>query len=154
MSVTDSEFHMWRAIFAISHADHVVSAEERRFMIKALNTNKFSPEQRAVLESDMEAPQDIATMFARIEEQKDRSRFFYFARMLLWCDGDFAAQEQKLLTELGKAHHKTVDFSKMVDTVKMEFEDSHEDWLREDMKAAPAHKGGIFERFLDRFTGK
>ncbi len=57
-----------------------------------------------MLEQDIEQGQSIAEMFALITAQKDRSRFFYFARMLFWCDGDFAEQEQKILTALAKTN--------------------------------------------------
>jgi hypothetical protein len=120
--VSDSEFNMWRAIFACAHADDVVTQEERRFMRKALNATAFSAEQRGVLEGDIEVKQDIAAMYKLVTDQEDRSRFFYFARMLFWCDGDFGQQEQAILTELGKAHFESVQVDKISKLAKFELE--------------------------------
>ncbi len=120
LGVTDSELNMWRAIFACAHADNVVTQEERRFLRKAINSEPFSEAQRRVLEQDIEKGQSIGDMFALITDQKDRSRFFYFARMLFWCDGDFAEQEQKILTALAKTHFDSVKVEEIADSVKFE----------------------------------
>ena len=40
-NVSESRFYMWRAIFALAHADHIVTDEEYRFMQKALDTENF-----------------------------------------------------------------------------------------------------------------
>lgn len=39
-------------------------------------------------------------MFERIENDEDRKDFFVLARALSWCDGDFDAQEEKILNQL------------------------------------------------------
>lgn len=147
--VSESKFNMWRAIFALAHADHVVTEEERKFMQKALATEGFSPEQKRILEGDMEVSRDIRNMFMRITDQADRSRFFYFARMLLWCDGDFAAQEQAILTELQRAHNKTLDFSE-IGVVGLRLEEDEKEWLLEDVSKGRS-AGGLWDRFLTRF---
>lgn len=147
--VSESKFNMWRAVFALAHADHVVTDEERRFMNKALAKEGFSAEQEATLREDMETPQGIADMFVRITDQKDRSRFFYFARMLFWCDGDFAAQEQAILTRLQNYHNKTVDFGS-IGTAGLKLEDDEKEWLLEDVKKT-GENTGMWDRFITRF---
>ena len=149
--VSESKFHMWRAIFALAHADHVVTQEERKFMNKALHEQGFSEEQKRVLRDDMETSSDIMNMFLRIEDQEDRSQFFYFARMLLWCDGDFAAQEQAILTQLQSFHNKTLDFTE-IGTVDLQLEDDEKEWLLEDVRQSDP-KEGMWDRFLTRFRG-
>ena len=124
IGVTESELNMWHAIFACAHADNVVTQEERRFLRKAINSEPFSEAQRRVLEQDIDKGQSIAEMFALVTAQKDRSRFFYFARMLFWCDGDFAEQEQKILTALAKTHFESVKVDEIADSVKFEMESS------------------------------
>jgi len=136
VGVTDSELNMWRAIFACAHADDVVTQEERRFLRKALNSEPFSDAQRAVLEQDIEVKQEIGAMFKLITDQKDRSKFFYFARMLFWCDGDFAEQEQKILTALAKEHFDTVKVEEISRAAKFELE------AMEDHVAKPASSQG------------
>lgn len=148
MSVSDSKFNMWRAVFALAHADHVVTEEERRFMYKVLATENFSGAQKNILEEDMEIARDIPDMFMSITDPKDRSRFFYFARMLFWCDGDFAAQEQKILTELQRAQCGMADLS--ADT-GLRLENDEKEWLLEDMKAAPRREPRLWDMFIERF---
>lgn len=147
--VSESKFNMWRAIFALAHADHVVTHEERRFMHRALATEGFSETQKRILEEDMETPQNITEMFMKIREQADRSRFFYFARMLLWCDGDFAAQEQAILTRLQGIHNRTLDFGR-IGEVDLKLEDDEKEWLLEDARKMNRDPG-VWDRFLDRF---
>jgi len=149
--VSESEFYMWRAIFALAHADHVVTDEERSFMTKNLAVISFSAEQRDVLTQDIETAQNISDMFLKIEDQEFRSRFFYYARMLMWSDGDFAAQEQKIITELGRAHYKMVDFGKMIEKNQFELEDQEKKWIAEDVSAVRTNKAGLISRFLSRF---
>lgn len=154
-NMTESRFYMWRAVFALAHADHIVTDEERKFMVRILATEGFSEEQETILRQDMETAQEVGNMFLKVSDPEDRSQFFYFARMLLWSDGDFAQQEQKLLTELGKDHFKSVDFDHMIGTVDMELEDAHKEWLIEDMQEEHQEDGvkGIFDRFMKRFRG-
>lgn len=152
--VTDSQFYMWRAIFSLAHADRIVTQEEKKFMIKTLSTVNFSPDQRKTLQEDMEQARDTGAMFSRISDPQDRSRFFYFARILLWSDGSFDGAEQKILTDLGRFHNKTVDISALMGQPGMEFQDDHKDWLAEDIDAGYHRKGfiGALDRFLSRFT--
>ncbi len=150
--VSESTFYMWRAIFALAHADHVVSDEEKKFINKTLATVGFSDAQKQLLEKDIATPQDVTEMFMRISDQEDRSHFFYFARMLLWSDGDFAQQEQAILTELARTHFHSADVDKMLKAVSLELEDEQKDWLLEDMDSASQKQGigGVLDRFLSR----
>ena len=151
-NVSDSEFHMWRTIFALAHADHVITPEERKFMTQALESLSLSEGQREVLEDDMEWPHDIGEMFLGITDQRDRSRLFYVARLLLWSDGDFDEKEQKILIDLARVHYKTVDVGEMMKRVEMELEDEHRQWITEDVRSG-VHRGGI-TGVLKRFMGR
>ena len=139
IGVTESTLNMWRAIFACAHADNVVTQEERRFLRKAINSEPFSEAQRRILEQDIEKGQSIGEMFALITDQQDRSRFFYFARMLFWCDGDFAEQEQKILTALAKTHFDSVKVDEVTKGVKFELE-SH--GAEANASSRPGESGG------------
>ena len=148
--VTESQFYMWRAIFAMAHADHVVTNEEKQFMNRVLNEVNFSELQEETLRGDIEEAQDIGEMFVMIESQHDRSRFFYFARMLTWCDGDFDEQEQKILTELAKSLNKSVDITTMINDNDLQLENEQRQWIKEDVSTAK-ETGNVFSRFLKRF---
>ena len=150
--LSDSRFNMWRAIFAMAHADHVVTNEERAFMYKVLTEEPLSTAQRAQLERDISAAQSIPDMFAKISDADDRSQFFYFARMLVWSDGDFGAQEQKIMLELNKAHVKMTDMDTLKSTMEFELDETEKMNLLFDHSAAEGGaQGGLLGAFYRRF---
>ncbi len=116
--VTESRFNMWRAVFAMAHADGIVTDEEAEFMDEYLNNVDFTDEQKAVLRADIKDPQNVGEMFAQITEQSDRSQFFYFARLLAWCDGDFDAQEQEILDKMKISHVSGLDMDLISKSVR------------------------------------
>ena len=150
--VSDSRFYMWRAIFALAHADSVITHEERSFMNDALNKVAFSDDQRRLLENDMEFAQNVADMFARVIDAEDRNKFFYFARMLVWSDGDFGAQEQKIMLALQKAQLKNIDVERAVKMVDLQLDDSEKYRLKQAHKEALPERGGFLDTFLRRFN--
>ncbi|MBX2833618.1 MAG: TerB family tellurite resistance protein [Micavibrio sp.] len=112
--ISQSEFYMWRTLFAIAHADHVVTDEEVRFMSEALEDVDFSPEQYAVLKDDIVNEQDIEEMFKGITDVKDQAALFKYARQLCHIDGDFGEEEQEVIMRLQKLHLKYGKFDEIV----------------------------------------
>ncbi|MDB5491109.1 MAG: hypothetical protein JWO78_958 [Micavibrio sp.] len=146
--MSESRFFMWRALFAIAHADEVVTAEERSFMNKALETEPFSEAQREILTYDMEQKQDIRILFDKITDQHDRSDFFKYARPLVWADGDYGSDEQSIILELSKIHVKSVDFETFTTSKDLKLE--HESY-RAPQKTKAAVKGSLWQRILKSF---
>lgn len=95
--VNDSRFHMWRAIFALAHADGKVTVEETAFINNYLQHVPFSGAQRLTIEQDIANPQQIGEMLARVTEPEDQGQFFQFADMLVRCDGDYDPYEQSAI---------------------------------------------------------
>lgn len=126
-NVTESRFYMWRALFAIAHADDKVCSEERHFMHKILQDYPFTAEQARILEADMAVKQDVAGLFEQITNPQDRSQFFDYARTLVWCDGDYGAKEQEALLKLNRAHVLSADFDTLDETAPLELDDGEED---------------------------
>jgi hypothetical protein len=122
-TLNESQFYMWRTLFALVHADHVVTREEQTFMESALDQLTLTDYQRSILVSDTMESSDIAEMFKRITEQNDRVEFFRHARILVWCDGDFDKQEQEILAQLTRTHASDVDFDKLVSEVSLSFDE-------------------------------
>jgi hypothetical protein len=122
-TLDESQFYMWRTLFALVHADHVVTREEQTFMESALDQLTLTDYQRSILVSDTMESADIAEMFKRITDQNDRVEFFRHARILVWCDGDFDQLEQEILAQLTRTHASDVDFDKLVSEVSMSFDD-------------------------------
>lgn len=107
--------------------------------------------QKAILTGDIKHKQDIGEMFSKITDQEDRSAFFYFARLLCWCDGDFADQEQAIILKLKETHLKELNFEQMIGTVTMELDEEEREWLREDAKAV---KDGSINSFMSAFVAR
>jgi len=133
-TVTESRFYMWRAVFALAHADHKITDEERLFMEGVLSEELFSEEQTQVLKQDIEETQDISEMFMNISEQEDRSQFFYYARLLCWSDGDFDEQEQKIMLKLKSIHVRNVDIDQMIKNVDLQVDDGYREMMEEDIQ--------------------
>lgn len=158
--MTESRFHMWRAIFALAHADEKITLEERQFLEDVLRREPFNDEQKALLQGDIKNAQDIGRMFKGITDQPDRSAFFYFARLLCWCDGDFAQQEQQIVLKLKETHLKEMNFENMIGSVEMEIDDEEKQWLQEDIQIVKADDSGgdgvqsFMNAFVSRFNSR
>lgn len=98
--VTASRFYMWRSIFAMAHADGVVTPHEIDFLRHQMQDISFNDAQLQTLAGDLGTAQDIHVMFRQITQEQDRRDFFKYARVLSWSDGDYAAQEQHILETL------------------------------------------------------
>ncbi|MAE50583.1 MAG: hypothetical protein CMH27_02105 [Micavibrio sp.] len=120
--VTESQFYMWRALFAMSHADNIVTDEEIRFMTEALEDLPFSPEQKNILKEDIFNPQDIVEMYGKISDPTDQAAFFNFARELVWIDGDYGEEEQEIMLTLKRMHVKSVNLDELVGRVGLQLE--------------------------------
>ncbi len=98
--ITDSRFHMWRAVFAMAHVDGEVTAEELAFAGQYLDKAPFTEEQKDALRADLSEPQNVGEMLIHVTSLNDQADFFQFSHMLAWKDGDYSAQEQNLLDRL------------------------------------------------------
>jgi uncharacterized membrane protein YebE (DUF533 family) len=98
--LNNSRFNMWRAVVAMAHADGVVTLPELSFINEYLKEINLSSSQREVIGEDLRNAQDIIVLFSQITEQQDQVDFFALARALSWSDGDFDAQEKKIIKRL------------------------------------------------------
>jgi uncharacterized membrane protein YebE (DUF533 family) len=122
MSVTESKFYMWRALFALAHADFIVSPEEIRFMAEAMEDVPFSEAQYAQLIKDLKDPADIEEMFEQISDVGDQAEFFKFAHVLVHIDGDYGQEEQAVMLRLKELHMQRPDLDKLVGNIALELE--------------------------------
>lgn len=95
--VSESEFNMWRAIFAFSLIDNVLSLEEQQLLKSYKAKVPFSKRQLEILGSDFNKPQDVEFFYKQITDTEDKKKFCVLARALVWCDGDMDAQEKEIL---------------------------------------------------------
>ena len=98
--VSESRLNMWRAVVALVHIDNTVTSKERQFVENYLARVPFSPSQKQTLAEDLENPQDVSALFDKISDKANQSEFFEFARMIVWSDGDFDVQEEKIFEYL------------------------------------------------------
>ena len=122
-NVNDSQFHMWRTLFAITHADNIVTDDEVKFMAHVLEDVNFSAEQERMLKDDIMNAKDIEEMFRGVTDHSDREKFFQFARDIVWVDGEYAPEEQAAMVRLLQMHYEDKDIDSMVGTVQLELED-------------------------------
>ncbi|MCB1721441.1 MAG: TerB family tellurite resistance protein [Rhodospirillales bacterium] len=80
-------FALWRAVFSLVHEDGELAEAERNLVAQVMDVFRFSLEQRAIVERDMEAAGDARRLFQEIELSEYRSQFFRLARIVIWCDG-------------------------------------------------------------------
>lgn len=121
--ITDSQFYIWRTLFAVAHADDIVTDEEVQFMAHVMEDVDFTEEQTTTLKDDVVNPKDPVTMFHNIAEQKDRALFFDLARDLVWVDGDFDEAEQTVMVKLHKIHIRDTNVDNLVGNVGLELEE-------------------------------
>ena len=149
--VTDSQFCMWRAIFALAHADDIVTDEELRFMSEVLEDIPFSDEQQAILKQDATEQQSVEVMFQRITDPVDQAEFFKFASKLAHIDGDFGDEEQEVMLRVKQIHLANVDIDELVGKVELGFD---EDNVADE---APDFKSTVHsyrQKFLDKLLGR
>lgn len=160
--VSESQFYMWRTLFAITHADNILDDGEIEFMAKVLEDIDFSEQQTAILKDDIQTPKDIEEMFKGITELEDRFQFFSFARELVWADGDFGQEEQSAMIKLKRAHFLETDVDELVGKVKLQLEEETEEYERpEGLSMTKSRKNNMREavfsfrrRFLETITGR
>ena len=96
-------FAMWRAVFALSHVDGSVSAEESGFISRVMDIFEFSEEQQATIHKDMRDRGDVLELFTAIEGMELRAQFFRLARILVWCDGLLHEYELKMIESIQRS---------------------------------------------------
>lgn len=131
--IPESVLNMWRTVFAIAHADGVVTPEEKEFMADTLADLNLSSEQRAVLEADIDTPQDITSMYNRIANKEDKVKFFQFAKTMAWVDGDYAEEERQVIERLQKLREEPLVVNRNIEDLightGLELEDTDDDLI-------------------------
>jgi len=119
-TINDSQFNMWRAIFAFSLIDEKIGEEAIFFLAKILELTPFSPEQSDILKRDFHNPPDVIDTFMKIGNPEDRSTFFQYARKQVWQRGN---RHQKILDKLQRVQVENTDFQDIVGKVDLSFDD-------------------------------
>lgn len=153
-SVNESEFYMWRTLFAVAHADNVVTEEEISFMAEILDDVQFTDEQTEILKDDIVNAKNVTEMFSGVINPSDRVKFFEFARDLVWVDGDFASEEQSVMIGLYKQHISGTTVDELVGKITLEFEEDPDAVKHEDDYQKKSSAVGMVAAFKKHFLGK
>ncbi len=145
--VSDSLFYMWRTLFALAHADEVVTSEEVRFMAEALEDIAFSEEQRHILNDDIRYAQDIEDMFIKVTDLSDQAYFFELAREMVWKDGEYGEEEQAIMLKLQTIHVQDVNLDDLVGNVDLAFEEETSNTKKDSSKDQKS------KSFFDKLLG-
>ncbi len=157
LGVSDSQFYMWRTLFAIAHADHVVTDEEVRFMADAMEDVSFSTAQHDVLKKDTVEPQNIEKMYAGITDVRDQAVFFKFAHELVHIDGDYGADEQKVMLRLQELHVHATNVDELIGDIELELDADISPDFPSEGGAVPVKAGrmkGVLFSFRKYFLGR
>lgn len=100
IGIDESEFTMWRAVFAFATVDGVLSLEEQQLLRSYRHKVAFSMKQLEILGQDMKEPQDVMALYKKISKPEHKKRFCILARALSWCEGDMDKQEETILKHL------------------------------------------------------
>jgi len=98
--MTESEFYMWRTLFAFTYVDNNLSLEEQDILHAFLSKVSFTKTQRDTLKDDLLHPKDVVSLYRKITRKEDKERLCVLARAIVWCEGDMDAQERKILKKL------------------------------------------------------
>ncbi|PZO84852.1 MAG: hypothetical protein DI626_07900 [Micavibrio aeruginosavorus] len=98
--ISESEFYMWRAVFAFTYVDNVLSLEEQELLQSYLKKVPFSRDQLATLKNDLRDPKDVVGLYRKITQAEHKERFCVLARAIVWCEGDMQEQERAILKKV------------------------------------------------------
>ncbi|TVQ82076.1 MAG: TerB family tellurite resistance protein [Micavibrio sp.] len=142
--LSESRFYMWRTLVALVHADHKVMDEEREFFLGRFNSIPFTEEQENILKEDLDTPQEISELYAKIDCKEDRATLVYFARLLFWCDGEFHAQEEEILKHLKEKTISKLDLENVMAEVNDEVRRTMNEYDIEMESSGRGGKSGFF----------
>ena len=95
--VSESHLYLWRSIIALAHENRLFSEVEKDKISAYTHVIQFSDEQRAIIDKDLNEPKKLGKKLTWVIAPEDQVRFFQFARVLHWGNGDMVMQEQVIM---------------------------------------------------------
>ena len=147
--VGTGQFYMFRCILTMAHADHIVTEEEKAYVMAFIKKLPFTAEQQSTLMADLEEQQDVGALLSHINEPKYRGQLAYFARLLAYKDGNLHPKEEELLKYFHIATTNNADMEAIRASVN---EEVQRELVLQEIKtdSARPEKGlsGLFDRFM------
>lgn len=93
-------FCLWRAAFALVHADGAFSQEEKDYIESIVETFAFSAKQKRIIKKDLKDKTSVVGLFNDIQGDDLIRQFFVIARTIIWCDGFLHQLEQEAINKI------------------------------------------------------
>ncbi|MBI1300862.1 MAG: DUF533 domain-containing protein [Alphaproteobacteria bacterium] len=117
-TVSDSKLNMFRCMIVMAHADNVLDEKEKEYMYTLMKKSAFTPQQKQILEDDLENPKEIEDILPQVTKPEDRGQVVYFARLMACKDGVFDPSEEDLIDRLHANAMKNLDMDALREDVK------------------------------------
>ena len=146
-SLNDSQVSMWSTLVALAKADGKVKTEERKFIEDAIQKLvDATGTQKAAILNVFHSSKTPEFYYQGVTSPRDRSQLIYLARLMFYSDGDFSAQEERILQAFTETTMSRVSLEKAmheVDEVTDQFLDRHESFKK---------SKSLMSRFADALT--
>jgi uncharacterized membrane protein YebE (DUF533 family) len=125
--ISPSLYNMWRCVICIAHADGIIQPEERLYLeqifVNLDRTYKLTPTQKMTLAADLEIPQNLADLLAKVTEPEYRGMLIHFGTILANADGIITEDEDRILTMLHAQQMDSIDAEKLRDDIRKDMEE-------------------------------
>lgn len=126
--INPSLYNMWRCVICIAHADGIVQPEERQYLEKIFaNLDRLytlTPTQKITLAGDLELPQNLADLLAKVTEPEYRSLLIHFGTIIANADGVVTEDEERILTMLHAQQMDNIDAEKLREDIRKDMDEN------------------------------
>lgn len=125
--ISPSLYNMWRCVICIAHADGIIQPEERAYLEQIFanldRTYKLTPTQKMTLAADLEIPQNLADLLAKVTEPEYRGMLIHFGTILANADGIITEDEERILDMLHAQQMDSIDAEKLREDIRKDMEE-------------------------------
>jgi uncharacterized membrane protein YebE (DUF533 family) len=125
--ISPSLYNMWRCVICIAHADGIIQPEERQYLEQVFanldRTFGLTPTQKMTLAADLEIPQNLADLLAKITEPEYRGMLIHFGTIIANADGIVTENEERLLDMLHAQQMDSIDAEKLREDIRRDMEE-------------------------------
>lgn len=125
--ISPSLYNMWRCVICIAHADGIIQPEERTYLEQIFanldRTYGLTPTQKMTLAADLEIPQNLADLLAKVTEPEYRGMLIHFGTILANADGIVTEDEERILNMLHAQQMDSIDADKLREDIRRDMEE-------------------------------
>lgn len=157
--MSDSQFHMWRCVIAIAHADGHISEEEQRYLDRAFESldrvHGLTDAQRAAFDDDIRHAKKLGDLLPLVTEPEYRATLVQIGQMMAWADDELSEDEEHILKSLHAEQLAKVDLDRLRQDVRnrVEAEKTAHDMKMTALRQTGAARSPVL-RAVDGFLGR